>query len=201
MTPTDIPYAIGLSVLFFAIFGGLEWCTRRFAWSPDYTRRAAHILSGGLVLLDYYLLSPVVFVVMVASSTVLIAISQRLRFSRAIHFVDRRTYGEVFLSLGFLAAFFIDSSPEVFLPSVLILTFADSFAGITTDILKKTRQTVAGSVVFLVVTIVILFFTTSLPALFVVGAALALTVVERVSPWGSDNTTIPATAALLLTIL
>lgn len=201
MTSTDIPYAIGLSALFFVIFGGLEWGTRRYGWSPDYTRRFAHIVSGLLVLLDYALLSPIVLVTLVAGSTIMIAISQRFRFSRAIHYVSRRTYGEVFLSVGFLAAFAVDSDPDVFIPSVLIITFADSLAGITTDMLRRTSQTIAGSLVFFVATVFILTTTTALPPLFIAGAALALTTVERLSPWGSDNLTVPLTAAVLLTIL
>jgi phytol kinase len=200
MWPTDIPYAIAFSALFFATFGSLEWCTRRFGWSPNYTRRVAHVLSGVLVLIDYFFISPIVFVLLVAGSTVLIGLSQWFQFARSIHNVSRRTYGEVLLSVGYLVAHAINSAPEVFVPSVLVIMFADSLAGIATDLRGQTRHGVAGTVVFAVVALVILLTATTVPWYTAIAIALSLTVVERVSPWGSDNVTIPAAAAVALSL-
>ena len=201
MWPTDIPYAIAFSALFFATFGALEWGTRRFGWSPNYTRRVAHVLSGVLVLIDYFFISPLVFVLLVASSTLLIGLSQWLKFARSIHNVSRRTYGEVLLSVGYLVAYAINSAPAVFVPSVLIIMFADSLAGIATDLRGQTRHGVAGTAVFAGVTLVILLTSSTLPWHTAIAISLALTVVERYSPWGSDNVTIPVGAAIALTLL
>jgi dolichol kinase len=104
------------------------------------------------------------------------------------------------LSVGYLVAYAVNSAPEVFVPSVLVIMFADSLAGIATDLRGQTRHGVAGTVVFAVVSLVILLTATTVPWYTAIAIALSLTVVERVSLWGSDNVTIPAAAAVALTL-
>jgi dolichol kinase len=81
------------------------------------------------------------------------------------------------------------------------MTFADSFAGLTSDLLKKERKVFQGSIVFFVVAFLLLVENTHLPTGHIWLAALVVTLVERFSPLGTDNATVPvATALLLLTL-
>jgi dolichol kinase len=81
------------------------------------------------------------------------------------------------------------------------MTFADSFAGLTSDLLKKERKVFQGSIVFFVVAFLLLVENTALSLGHIWLAALVVTLVERFSPLGTDNATVPvATALLLLTL-
>ncbi|MEK7621537.1 MAG: hypothetical protein AAB395_04270 [Patescibacteria group bacterium] len=114
--------------------------------------------------------------------------------------MTRKTYGEVLLPLGTLLAFIVaHDRPEVFISSILIMTFADASAGIVGDLRAKQRASHLGSIVFFVVSIFILtFFIKDTFSLF--SIAFILSVVEKISPLGSDNFTIPLTAVILLSL-
>jgi dolichol kinase len=129
-------------------------------------------------------------------------VSQRLGWFSSIHEVKRRTYGEIFLPLGTLITYAISQGrPEIFVPSVFVMTFADSFAGLTSDMLKKERKVIQGSIVFFVIAFLLLIENTHLPLGHILLATIVVTLVERFSPLGSDNATVPvATALLLLTL-
>jgi len=82
----------------------------------------------------------------------------------------------------------------------LVLTFADTAAGFVSNFYKEQRKMIRGSLVFFLIAFAILLATgSSLPEALVF--ALILTAVERFSPYGTDNLTVPAAAALLLLFL
>lgn len=195
--------ASALSTLFIAGVVAIEFLRRKFGYSPEITRRVVHIFSGLCTILDYLLLPSVWFLILISTSLIGIALSQKLGWLTSVHNVKRRTFGEVFLPVGSLTTYLVSaiptgiSNPKYFLPALLIMTFADAAAGITSDLLKLARKSWQGSAVFFAVTVLILAaFETYLPiALFI---AAALTGVERISKLGSDNFTVPAVAAALL---
>jgi phytol kinase len=199
MYPDDPALILAFSALFFGVFGLIEWAKRRFDLSPEYTRRVAHIVSGLLTILNYTFLSPIAFVAMVVAGGVAIVLTRMLKIGTAVHDVERRTYGDALLAFGYLSAYAL-SFPDggVFITAVLIITFADAFAGLTGNLLKSTSKTRAGSAVFFVTTLVILQITCELPVAPAIGVALILTGIERVSPLGLDNVTVPIATSLLL---
>ena len=192
-----------LSSLFIAGVVGIEFLRRKYQYSPEITRRIVHIFSGLCTILDYLLLPGIWFVVLITTSMVGIYLSQRRGWLTSVHNVKKRTFGEVFLPIGSLATYAIsldgfgNSRIIYFIPALLIMTFADAAAGITSDLLKLQRKSRRGSAVFFLVTFAILasFQEVALTAFFL---AVTLTLVERWSKFGSDNLTIPVAAALLL---
>lgn len=202
MTTQELMTVVAMALLFGAVFSGIEFAKRRFGLSAEITRRVAHVAAGLLVLLDYALLSPVLFVTLVGGGWFLFFAASRLKLLTAVNDVARRTYGQYVLTAGYLGAFGISQfKPAVFVPSVLIVTFADSLAGLVGTLVKSPRRTVAGSVVFCVTALVILLATNAAPLHVAIGIAASLTVVERFTPLGLDNVTIPVVAALLLVAL
>lgn len=196
------PLALALSTGYLLVMVTLEAVKRKFGYSPEITRRAVHIWSGLYTILDFILLPSFWFLALIGISLVGIALSQWFGWLTSVHKVKRRTFGEVFLPIGSLATWAISQGdPKVFIPSLLIMTFADSLAGITSNLLKEPRKIWRGSIVFFAVAAIILGLGTQLDLLRVVIAAAVLTAVERFSPLGSDNATVPVGAALLLLTL
>lgn len=195
--------AASLSAFYISGVIGLEIASRRFRYSPEITRRIVHIFSGLVTLLDYWLLPGVWFIILISTSLVGIAASQKFGWLTSVHSVRRRTFGEVFLPIGTLTTYWVslsnhgESNWQYFVPALLIMTFADAASGITSDILKLHRKSWRGSLVFALVSSAILlsFGTEPLEAFAV---ATALTAVERFSKLGSDNLTVPLAVSLLL---
>jgi dolichol kinase len=194
--------ALGLSVGYLVVVLAIEILKRKRKVSSEITRRLIHIFSGLYTVLDYFLLPAAWFISLITLSLIVMAISQRYGWFSSIHDVKRRTYGEIFLPIGTLLTYAISQGrPEIFIPSIFIMTFADSFAGLTSDLLKKERKVFQGSIVFFVVAFLLLVENTALSLGHIWLAALVVTLVERFSPLGTDNATVPvATALLLLTL-
>ncbi|MFM6980061.1 MAG: hypothetical protein ACKOWE_01485 [Micrococcales bacterium] len=192
--------AAGLIGLFLGSFMLLEVCKRKFKLSSEITRRIAHVVSGLCGLLDYLLVSKPTFVILMVLGIPFILISYRRNIFTAVHNVVRKTYGELFLAVGIVLAFLASLlEPSSFIPALLIITFSDSLAGLVSDLYKQPRKMIRGSIVFFAVTVVILLsFSVSWAISFLI--ALALTLVERYSPLGSDNLTVPVAAAALLVL-
>ncbi len=194
--------ALGLSVGYLVVVVAIEFLKRKRKVSSEITRRLIHIFSGLYTLLDYFLLPSAWFIGLITLSLIVMVISQRFGWFSAIHDVKRRTYGEIFLPIGTLLTYAISQGrAEIFIPGIFIMTFADSFAGLTSDLLKKERKVFQGSIVFFVIAFLLLVENTHLPLGHIWLAALVVTLVERFSPLGTDNATVPvATALLLLTL-
>lgn len=194
--------ALGLSVGYLAVVLAIEILKRKRKISSEITRRLIHIFSGICTVLDYFLLPAAWFIALITLSLIVMVISQRFGWFSSIHDVKRKTYGEIFLPIGTLLTYAISQGrPEIFIPSIFIMTFADSFAGLTSDLLKKERKVFQGSIVFFVIAFLLLVENTDLSLSHIWLAALVVTLVERFSPLGTDNATVPlATALLLLTL-
>jgi dolichol kinase len=193
---------LAMSALFLGFIGAVELIKRKFSISSEITRRVVHIGAGLCTIIDFYYVPGWPFVILITTSIGIIGFSYLKNFFTSVHNVTRHTYGEIFLPFGSLSAYFISlNEPTAFLPALLIMTFADSLAGLTSDFLKQPRKIWRGSLVFFVVALVILLITTRFELIFAIGIALAVTAVERYSPKGSDNLTVPAVTALLVVLL
>jgi dolichol kinase len=136
---------------------------------------------------------------LISISLVGITASQYFGWLTSVHKVRRRTFGEIFLPIGTLATWAIcQGDPKIFVPSLLIMTFADSAAGLVSDVLKAERKLWAGSAVFMLVALVLFSTVGQLDVVHALLFGLTVTLVERFSPVGSDNTTVPVASALLL---
>ena len=194
--------ATGLAVAYIVVIVLTELLTRKLNVSSEITRRAMHIFSGLYTILIYYLLPAVEYLTLVIISLVVVVVSKKFNVLSSIHQVKRKTYGEVFLPVGTLTTYLISQAQaEIFVPSILIMTFADSFAGIVSDYYKTQKQSWQGSVVFFVTTTVILMLGGGADIGLALLVALGITLVERYTPYGVDNFTVPVASALVLLLL
>ena len=179
----------------------LEWARRRFGFSSEITRRVVHVFSGLCTLLDFWLLPGPWFPALIGISLVGIAASQRFGWLKSVHAVGRKTYGEVFLPLGTISTYLVSQgNPHYFVPSVLVMTFADAACGVMSDLLRMKRKSWRGSLVFAVVTLGIML-AAAVDVWRSLVLAVALTALERISGRGSDNLTVPLGSALLMAVL
>lgn len=208
-----LSFAYVLTVLLFFDF------LRRRGVSVTLTRKAVHIAVGMWVfptlwLFDSWmwaLLPPVVF-------TVLNALSLRFRLFGAIE-VAERSLGTVLFPLSFaglLALFWPAGRPEIAAAGIMAMTWGDAMASLIGQAygqrgytLWGQRKTWLGSVACFSWTMLAVTLTLRssgqvepLPTLLCAAAAgLAATVVEALSPKGTDNLFVPFAAAGVLYLL
>jgi len=189
-----------LSALFLGFVALVEIAKRKFSLSSEITRRVVHIGAGLCAWLDYALLPGWLFAALSLGGGLIFTLSYRANLITSVHNVVRKTYGELWLTAGIVGAYWVsllNPAKAVFLPALLVVTLADSAAGLVSDIFRQPRKMWRGSAVFFVITAAILLVSGN-PAYLALPFALALTAVERYSPLGSDNVTVPLTAAALL---
>ena len=189
------------SVSLAVVFGGLELAVRRASAGSEATRRVAHVAACAYSVWIHSFLSTAQFIAVAGSFVALMAGSKLLHVLRSIHGTRRRTWGEVYMPLGLLvgAAIAGDNS-RAFVAAAVILGVADVAAGLVGDARGSESKTWWGTAAFAFVAIVVLIaLGRGVLRSVVLGVALAL--VERVSPWGTDNVTIPVAAAAALVAL
>jgi dolichol kinase len=209
------------------VFGiiGLAEMLRRLGHRPvDFTRKFIHIGVGmwviGTVLLfeTWYLalIPPATFVIINAASYL-------LGTFKAMETEDKANLGTIYFPIAFGAViYYFWPQPVLMVAAMMPLTWGDAMAAVFGERYGHYRYSIGGAIRSLEGSIAMLFFSwvaTSL-ALFVMpylvgkplinwmmallyGGAVAVvcTVVEAISPWGTDNLTIPAATVLILSLL
>lgn len=199
MKSDSLLLALGYCLAFASLLVILELVVRKWRLSSDVSRRLAHIASGLFSLLMWSKFNPTVFYICGSALLLLISVSYIKRILTSVHNVARKTYGEQALPIGILLTYALAANrPAVFVPAILIMTLADSCAGIVGDLRQKQRPSRIGSLVFFGITVSILTMWGYTP-LTTIAIAFVISAVERISPFGTDNATVPiATSVLLL---
>lgn len=192
-----VAYTVALG----AVFGALEWRVRAGSLSPENGRRVSHVAGCAYAIGIHAVLPMWGFVAVAGTFVVLMATSKLLRLLRSIHAVRRSTWGEVYMPLGMgIAALIVTDDQRAFVASIAILGLADVAAGLVGDVRGSLTKTWGGSVAFVAVTLVILL-AARYGIVFSALLALGLAAVERLSPRGLDNVTIPVVCAAALVAL
>ena len=181
------------------LLGALEVLSRRFSLPAEYIRRISHISAAIFVaFFSLYLSAP--FLLTILSIFILVMLLSRLlKIFNHIHSVARPTIGEELLPLGFIVAYLIlNGETTKFIPVVLVVGLADPITGI---VVQKYKNNVFGILTFMIVTIAILLVSSRISPLSIILVSLFVAITERLSPYGSDNLSIPVLTALLLRYL
>lgn len=190
------------SLLFFCLLLIIELITRKNNYPKELTRRLAHLLSGLFGILMSFVLDSWVFITFAIVFLGIISISYSIKFLTSIHGVKRKTYGELLLPLGILSAYLISGVTTSYIVAVLILSISDPVAGLVGSSKFFDGNKKIGSIAFFVsaLVIIIAFYKfQQLPLLLAI--TLVITIVEKISNYGTDNFTIPLTTSLLLRTL
>jgi phytol kinase len=128
---------------------------------------------------------------------------------KSIHKVERKTWGEIYFPLGIaiMAWAFLPAHVRSYEMTVLIYGISDVLANLIGTYYGKhfysvfsCKKSLEGSIAFFIsIFIILLVFRTSLPMAALIS--LVTTLVEGLSPFGSDNLTIPIALSALLTFI
>lgn len=174
----------------------LEILARRYKLSSEWVRRISHIFAALFTIYFSFHLESFFLLTTLAIFSVVMLTSRVLKIFNHIHAVSRTTIGEELLPIGFIAAYLISSGKiEIFVPSILVIGFADPITGI---VMQKWGKHSLGILTFVIVTIPILLLFTNASLIATIVITLCVAVIERISPYGTDNLSIPTATALLL---
>jgi len=177
----------------------------------ELSRKVIHILVGSFVAFwplyiswDWIRLISLAFLIGVL-------LSKSLHIFTSIHEVDRVSHGEIFFAIAVGLVTFVTRSDWLFTIALLQMSLADGLAAIFgIRYGKKNRiklfgsyKSVVGSSVFLISSLVIIFTIDSVAHLsFPIGIMIltscAVTIVEIVGAYGTDNVLVPLVTTLLL---
>ncbi len=210
-------------IYFLIILLIIELLFKIFSIKPEITRKIAHIVctlsSIGFI---YFFDNQIYVFVICLSFFILLLISKSKNIFKSIDAVSRKTLGSFLLPLGIYLTYIFSYKSvlkvEYILP-ITILAISDPIAAIFGVFIKKNNRQISiyaisfnktyfGSIAFLISSFLIsyLIFKTfnyplSYPFITSISFAFILTVVEILSPFGSDNVSVPLTTIFLLNLL
>ena len=188
---------------------GAEFLKRRFSLPVTFTRRAIHIGTAVVAgIAPIFVTKGEIFWVSIIFAAVLF-IGRIYHLFSAIHSVERRTFGEIYLPLGvaLTALFFLPQNVQAFQFGVFIMGISDALGGLVGEKFGKhslnifgNKKTIEGSLAFFVISLVVtaIFFPVVSYQLFLIPAVLTLA--ELCLVYGLDNIVLPLLGALLFRI-
>ncbi|GAB3748299.1 diacylglycerol/polyprenol kinase family protein [Microlunatus parietis] len=179
-----------------------EVVARRWEPPPELSRKIAHVGSALLAVLSCLWLDFRWYVLIGLLFSAALLLARRYLPLRSLSSRAEGSWGDLLFGVGVALAALLADNAIVFVLAVLILGLADTAAylvgrrwPIRTIVLGRS---VGGALTFLVVAFLITLPAGPMPAAVV---ALGCTVTELVSPRGTDNLTVPAIAAILISAL
>jgi phytol kinase len=194
-----------VSVVYAVLFLIGEIAARRLRISTEITRTAIHALAGLFAVATAFLVTRDELILLSVLFTAGLAISKKLALLTSIHRVPRATWGELWfpIGVGVAAWLYLPGRVDFYTLAVLIMALCDPLANLLGSHFSGPKfmfgKSMLGSSTFFLASIALsLFFVSPIHAVTV--AALA-TIVEAISPYGSDNLTIISAVAVALRFL
>lgn len=190
---------------------GNEFWWRRSEVHNEFSRKFIHITVGSLVATWPFYLSWNEILILSVAFMVTVGLSKYLHVFRAIHSVQRPTWGEIYFALAVGLTTFVTREPWIYTAALLHMSLADGLAAITgvrygkqSYLVFGHRKSIVGSLTFFVISLSILlafgYATDSgRSVLFFTGIASLATIVENIGVKGLDNLLVPLLVAALLT--
>ena len=183
---------------------------KRFPKKSELSRKIVHIGTGPIVPMAWWLGIPANLAI---TSSILITISliinYQIRLIPAVEDIKRNSYGTIAygISITLLLFLFWPEKADAVSAAVLVMAFADGFAGLLGKQMKSPnwkvfghRKSIAGTLTMTLVSMAVLIAMVFLsgaplnPVRIISVACLAATL-EQVSGWGIDNFTVPCGVA------
>lgn len=179
------------------------------------SRKIPHLMTGIVIAVVAAFVDLGVIQLLLVLDTIAILVVYRLNLFPSARAVDRLSWGELFFPLGLIVAASISPNKWVFMCSVLVLGIADALAALVGIKYGKHKYKIfghtksyEGSAIFLLSSFLIIGSIVFIaPAGLenswwpVVWISFAATVIEGVTPWGTDNFLIPVAVAFALSLL
>lgn len=201
------------------LIGELLWKKRKL--KGEYARKFVHILTASFAAFWPLFISRFYIVILSVLFVLTVVAVKKLKLFKSLRSIRRATYGEVWYGIGIGVAAVLFQSNAVYAIAILHMALADGFAAIVGVGLSQranrfkyrgSRKSIEGSLTFVAVSFFLnatywiwlavhnTSFDTSAIAVasYCLVCAIVLSVIEIVSPKGSDNLFIPVTAGYLL---
>lgn len=206
---------IALCVLtVFAILLTSEFGWRKHWLNNEVGRKFVHVLVGSFVAFWPFVLSWNEIRWLSVAFLAVVIVSERLKVFKAIHSVQRPTFGEICFAVVVGLLTFITHSKGVYAASLLQMSLADGFAAIvgvrygrsTTYRVFGYPKSIMGTLAFFVTSCALLtgyslFSVAGLPGYAIIMGAAGAALLENIGIVGLDNLFVPLFVGLLLTHL
>lgn len=202
--------ALTLTILaVFLVLLGSELWWRKHIMHSEFSRKFVHITVGSFVAFWPFFLSWNQIRLLSLGFLVVVGVSKYLRLFRAIHSVQRPTWGELYFALAVGLVTLVTHNKWIYMAALLQMSMADGFAAVMGVRFGKPylvfahRKSMIGSLTFFAVSLAILIAyaqlaTVHLSPVFIVTAAALAAVIENFAVAGLDNLLVPLVIALLL---
>ncbi len=192
-----------------AIILFVEFLRSKKLCSVEYTRKFVHITVGVFAAFWPTFLSRDQIVLMGLAMLCVVYISKKHNVFKSIHKVKRKTNGEYYFALAIIGTAIFANTDIVYSVAVLHMSLADGFAAIVGTSIKKgvkyrvagQRKSAEGSFTFFCLSlflIVIFADITQSSRLLVFAVPATATIIENISPHGSDDLFVPVSVVFLL---
>lgn len=208
---------IALIAVTLAVFALL--CLSEFGWRKNFMnnetgRKFVHITVGSFVAFWPYLLRWNQIRFLSLAFLLVVVASKYFKVFKAIHSVQRPTYGEVFFAVVVGLMTFITTSKGIYAAALLEMSLADGLAaiiGVEFGVKRKrfyhvlgNTKSVPGTLAFFIASLAILtgysLLVASLPWTLVIGLAVLASFIENVASLGLDNLLVPIIVAVTLQV-
>jgi len=213
-------------ILILGLVGFSEVLRKRSRLTGEQTRQFVHIGVGLFVIFSPLFFKSALQPAVLASIFIILnAVALKAGQMKGMHTTERQSYGTVFFPLTFLILIMVYwySDPVILMFGMLVITLADPLASIVGTAMKKPRKfifwkdpkSVQGSLTIFATTFIIVmaffpFFRwldgTPIPRLaslimMAVTVGVVATLGESISSAGSDNLSLPLSAALMIDVM
>lgn len=212
-----IPVLLAVLILA-AILVVSELLWKKLKFHPEFARKLVHITCGTFIaFLPFWV--PYKWVMVLAVAFVIVNLINRYTtFFHAIQAVRRKSWGDVLFGVGVLAVAFFQPDPWIFAMAILQVSLADGLAavvGVTYGdkhgkyYLFSQPKSIAGSVMFLAASALILVFGFAMSGYFVdplqlwpalIMLPLLLVCLENLAVFGADNLVLPLATLFVLNL-
>lgn len=194
-----------------------EYLRRRNLVDNETTRKIIHIAHALTVASWPFFTSYTLIIAAEVLFLIVVLLARKWGLLQALRAVSRKSWGEIFFGTGVILLALFKPSPTAFFVAMLHLGLADGLATIIGQRVKSRayyvfgqRKTIFGTAAFALTSITIIAalavfsdvaFTVSSFTLSLVVFPLATTLAENISPYGSDNLSVPLLALSLFNFL
>lgn len=203
---SDMNIIIALAVVFILLaVAEVLWHSKHMR--GETARKFIHITVGTFVAFWPYFMSWREIQVISLAFLLVVVLSWHQNIFRAVHGVDRKTWGELFFPIGIGISALLEPPAIIFAAAILHLSLADGFAAVIGGryghphrySIRNYTKTIAGSATFCLLSVAIVLCTVLLsqngltwPLLpLLIWLPLVATLVENVAIAGTDNLFLP----------
>jgi phytol kinase len=198
-------------VIVAAVLGLSEVWWHRHLRHDEFSRKFVHITVGSFVAFWPFFLEWREIELLSLAFLIVVGASKYLNVFKAIHSVQRPTYGELFFAIAVGAVAFTTHNKWVYMAALLQMSLADGMAaviGVKYGVSNQYKvigqvKSIAGTTTFVFISVLILivyqhYSLNHLGPIWIVGLSVLSAGIENIGVSGLDNVLVPLVTALLL---